>query len=106
MSQTIPLPILEPKRAVRAEGGPFLRPEGRVLATLEEDGRRRWLRPKPSPGGWWKKRLLVAWFLIALSQPGNPGVADDVVSAWGLAERMPIAWHAHPRYSNSYKSIS
>ena len=59
MSQTIPLPILEPKRAVGAESGPLLKPEGRVLATLEEDGRRRWLRPKPSTGGWWRKRLVV-----------------------------------------------
>lgn len=66
MSRTIQLPVLEPARAVRAEGGPFLKPEGRVLATLEEDGRRRWLRPKPSPGGLWRKRLVVAWVLIAL----------------------------------------
>ena len=48
MSRTIPLPVLEPTRAAATESGPFLKPEGRVLATLEEDGRRRWLRPKPS----------------------------------------------------------
>ncbi len=66
MSRTIALPVIEPARAARAEPGPFLKPEGRVLATLEEDGRRRWLRPKPSPGGWWRKRLAVAWVLIAL----------------------------------------
>jgi len=66
MSRTIQLPVLEPTRAGAAQSGPFLKPEGRVLATLEEDGRRRWLRPKPSPGGWWRKRLAVAWFLIAL----------------------------------------
>ena len=66
MSRTIPLPVLEPTRAAAPQSGPFLKPEGRVLATLEEDGRRRWLRPKPSPGGWWRKRLVVAWFLIAL----------------------------------------
>ena len=66
MSRTIPLPVLEPARAAAAQEGPFLKPEGRVLATLEEDGRRRWLRPKPSPGAWWRKRLVVAWVLIAL----------------------------------------
>jgi polyferredoxin len=46
--------------------GPFLKPEGRVLATLEQDGRRRWLRPKPSDGPWWRRRLVVAWTLIVL----------------------------------------
>ena len=67
MSRTIPLPVLDAKPAVRAaESGPFLRPEGRVLATLEQDGRRRWLRPKPSPGNWWRRRLVTAWVLIAL----------------------------------------
>ncbi len=86
MSRTIQLPILEPTRAVPAQAGPFLKPEGRVLATLEEDGRRRWLRPKPSPGGWWRKRLMVAWFLIALyavipwiKVGGMPMVLLDVV---------------------------
>ena len=66
MSRTISLPVLEPARAARVDAGPFLKPEGRVLATLEEDGRRRWLRPKPSAGGWWRRRLVVAWVLIAL----------------------------------------
>ncbi len=52
-------------RATEA-AGPFLKPEGRVLATLEQDGRRRWLRPKPSNGPWWRRRLVVAWILIVL----------------------------------------
>ena len=26
---------------------------GRVLSTLNEDGSRRWIRPRPSPGAWW-----------------------------------------------------
>ena len=41
-------------------------PEGEVLATMREDGSRRWLRPKPSPGKFWKKRAVVAWVLMAL----------------------------------------
>ena len=86
MSRTLPLPVVDQTRAARAESGPFLKPEGRVLATLEEDGRRRWLRPKPSPGKWWRRRLAVAWFLIALytvipwiSVKGMPMVLLDVV---------------------------
>jgi cytochrome c oxidase accessory protein FixG len=38
----------------------------RVLATLNEDGTRRWLRPRLSIGGWWTKRRLVAYGLMAL----------------------------------------
>ena len=39
---------------------------GRVLATLNEDGSRRWLRPKPSAGRWHARRRAVAAGLIAL----------------------------------------
>ncbi|MBM3908415.1 MAG: cytochrome c oxidase accessory protein CcoG [Gemmatimonadetes bacterium] len=39
---------------------------GRVLPTLNEDGTRRWLRPKPSPGGWLSRRTVVAWVLIVI----------------------------------------
>ncbi len=66
MCRTIQLPVLERAQDTAAAAGPFLKPEGRVLATLEEDGRRRWLRPKPSHGRWWRRRLVVAWALIAL----------------------------------------
>ena len=38
----------------------------RVLATMNEDGSRRWIRPKLSRGVWWKRRLAVGWILIAL----------------------------------------
>ncbi len=41
-------------------------PSGRVLATLNADGSRRWLRPRPSPGAYWHKRRVVAWVLMAL----------------------------------------
>lgn len=60
------LPVLNNSARAVSATDPFLRPEGRVLATLEEDGRRRWIRPKPSPGGWWRRRRAVAWALIAL----------------------------------------
>jgi cytochrome c oxidase accessory protein FixG len=39
---------------------------GRVLATLNEDGSRRWIRPKPSSGKWLIRRRGVAYALIAL----------------------------------------
>ena len=39
---------------------------GRVLPTLNEDGTRRWLRPKPSPGAWLTRRTVIAWLLMIL----------------------------------------
>jgi cytochrome c oxidase accessory protein FixG len=38
---------------------------GRVLATLNEDGSRRWIRPRPSSGKWLIRRRAVAYALIA-----------------------------------------
>jgi cytochrome c oxidase accessory protein FixG len=38
----------------------------RVLSTLNADGSRRWLRPKPSPGSLWRRRRLVAWGLMVV----------------------------------------
>jgi cytochrome c oxidase accessory protein FixG len=43
---------------------PLLRPEGRVLSTLNPDGSRRWLEPKLSTGRFWQRRRIVAWILI------------------------------------------
>ncbi|MBX3134126.1 MAG: cytochrome c oxidase accessory protein CcoG [Gemmatimonadaceae bacterium] len=37
---------------------------GRVLATLNEDGSRRWIRPKPSAGKWLIRRQVVAYALM------------------------------------------
>ncbi len=42
------------------------RTTGRVLPTLNEDGTRRWIRPKPSHGPWWEKRRVVAYSLMLL----------------------------------------
>jgi len=39
---------------------------GRVLATLNEDGSRRWIRPKPANGKWMIRRRAVAYALMAL----------------------------------------
>ncbi len=38
----------------------------RVLPTLNEDGSRRWIRPKPSHGKWWQRRQFVAYLLMAI----------------------------------------
>lgn len=38
----------------------------RVLPTLNEDGTRRWIRPKPSHGQWWRRRQVVAYLLMAV----------------------------------------
>ena len=37
---------------------------GRVLSTLNEDGSRRWIRPRPSPGAWWHRRRVLAYVLM------------------------------------------
>jgi cytochrome c oxidase accessory protein FixG len=37
---------------------------GRVLPTLNEDGSRRWIRPKPSHGAHWRARRIVAVSLM------------------------------------------
>lgn len=41
-------------------------PTGRVLATLNADGSRRWIRPKPAYGRYWTRRRATAWTLMVL----------------------------------------
>jgi cytochrome c oxidase accessory protein FixG len=41
-------------------------PPERVLSTLNADGSRRWIRPRLSPGPWWRLRRWTAYALIAL----------------------------------------
>jgi cytochrome c oxidase accessory protein FixG len=42
------------------------RPTLRVLSTMNEDGSRRWLRPRLSPGAFWHARRVVAYALMVL----------------------------------------
>jgi len=58
---------------------------GRVLSTLNEDGTRRWLRPKLSPGAFWHRRRVMAYVLMViffvipyLRMNGKPLVLLDV----------------------------
>ena len=58
----------------------------RVLSTLNQDGSRRWLRPRPSRGTFWKFRRPVAYFLILLFAAlpwikinGKPAVFLDII---------------------------
>lgn len=41
-------------------------PSLRVLSTMNADGSRRWLRPKPSPGRFWRARRVVAYALMVI----------------------------------------
>lgn len=47
-------------------GESLLEPELHVLSTLEQDGSRRWLRPKLSKGNLWKQRRIVAYLLMVV----------------------------------------
>ena len=58
---------------------------GRVLPTLNEDGSRRWIRPKPSRGAYWRARRIVAVVLMLvfvliphLRMSGKPLILLDV----------------------------
>jgi polyferredoxin len=64
---------------------PLLSPQQRVLATLNADGGRRWLKPRLTPGKWWRRRQIVAYVLLAvlLLTPwipinGHPALLLDV----------------------------
>lgn len=41
-------------------------PNTRVLSTLEQDGSRRWLKPRLSNGAFWRRRRFVAYALIVI----------------------------------------
>ncbi len=56
--------LLEAEGA-NARAGPPQATE-RVLPTMNPDGSRRWLRPKPSQGAFWARRRIVAYALMAV----------------------------------------
>jgi len=67
--------------------GPLLEPEDRVLSTMNRDGSRRWLRPRPSPGAFLTWRRVVAYTLIPffvllpwIRINGKPAVLIDLAA--------------------------
>ncbi len=64
----------------------LLAPKERVLSTLNPDGSRRWLRPRPSPGTFLTARRIVAYLLIIVFSAipwitinGKPAILLNVV---------------------------
>ncbi|MCC5822437.1 MAG: cytochrome c oxidase accessory protein CcoG [Phycisphaerales bacterium] len=65
----------------------LLGPQDRVLSTLNNDGSRRWLCPRPSDGRFVRQRRVVAWALIVLFTVlphlrlnGRPLVLLDIIN--------------------------
>ncbi|MEZ6164086.1 MAG: cytochrome c oxidase accessory protein CcoG [Phycisphaerales bacterium] len=64
----------------------LLAPKERVLSTLNPDGSRRWLKPRPSPGTFRTARRIVAYLLIIVysAMPwitinGKPAMLLDII---------------------------
>lgn len=64
----------------------LLKPDHQVLSTLYDDGSRKWIKPRLSPGRFWKRRRVVAYFLILLYSllpfikiNGNPAIFLNVM---------------------------
>jgi cytochrome c oxidase accessory protein FixG len=64
----------------------LLKPNERVLSTLQADGSRRWLHPRLSKGNFWNARRWTAYLLIAiyavipyLWMNGHPLILLDIV---------------------------
>ncbi len=69
-----------------SSGGTAKQYGGRVLPTLNQDGTRRFLRPKLSRGKHWRRRAVVAYVLIALFTlipylrvDGKPAMLFDIL---------------------------
>jgi cytochrome c oxidase accessory protein FixG len=86
MAPSLDQPPAEPPTAAESP-----RPSAPVapaaLSTLNDDGSRRWLRPRPSPGRFLTARRLVAYALIALFAAlplirihGHPVVLLDIIA--------------------------
>jgi len=66
----------------------LIKPQGRVLSTLESDGSRRWLTPRLATGKFWHARRWTAYILIAIftvipyipiNAAGDPIVLLDLI---------------------------
>ncbi|MGD0387752.1 MAG: cytochrome c oxidase accessory protein CcoG [Tepidisphaeraceae bacterium] len=64
----------------------LLRPQGRVLSTLEGDGSRRWMYPRLSRGRFWHWRRWTAYVLIVIFAAipqihvrGKPAILLDII---------------------------
>ena len=73
---------------------------GRVLPTLNEDGSRRWIRPKPAHGAYWRARravavgLMLVFFLIPhLRLNGRPLVLLDLPRRETYARALALKTH-------------
>ena len=73
----------EPTKAAEA----LLPAPEHVLSTLEQDGSRRWMRPRLSMGSFWKARRMVAYVLMAvfvaiphIQIAGKPMVLLDIAA--------------------------
>lgn len=78
----MPAASTETKTAPPAPAAP-----GRALSTLNEDGTRRWLRPRPSRGKFWHARRVVAWALMLvfavlpyITVGGHPAMLIDLTN--------------------------
>lgn len=67
----------------------LLKPQGRVLSTLESDGSRRWIYPRVAKGRFWHARRIVAYTLIGvfavipyipINKQGDPLILIDLLN--------------------------
>lgn len=59
-------PTSDEEPSAAREEPELLAPPERVLATMNQDGTRRWLRPRPSAGRFLSGRQALAWVLMAI----------------------------------------
>ncbi len=81
----LPTPAAAASEDESAVNLPLLDAPEHVLSTLEGDGSRRWLFPRLATGRWWKRRRILAYFLIVffvalphLRVGGKPVILLDI----------------------------
>lgn len=81
------MPHQQPISTARHAASSFEDEASSVLSTLNDDGSRRWIRPRPSFGRFLSRRRVTAWGLIALftslphiSINGKPAILLDLVT--------------------------